>query len=78
MTTLTLRSYVGADGILKLKVPKSMQDKDVKIVLSVDEANGPTVDRDSHGWPIGYVQGGYANRQDLGLPDPPDASSLLR
>ncbi len=58
MQSITLRSHVGADGILHLQVPVGMTDVDLEVMVIVQ----PTVKMDSAktpeelGWSTGFFE----------------------
>ena len=70
METITLRSRVGADGLLKLQVPLKVTNTDLEVVLIVQ----PVASTDQNlGWPPGFfkeVAGGWKGeplvREDQG------------
>ena len=54
MQSITLRAHVGSDGVLHLKVPDDLKDKDVKITI---QTVPPQLDRQlgiELGWPEGF------------------------
>ena len=61
MQTITLRSYVGKDGILKLQVPTGLSNVDLEILLVLQpvakKVDTATVEEtDAYGWPIGFFE----------------------
>ena len=52
METITLKSHVGKDGILKLEVPVHAADVDVDVSMTVQ----PVEAKDEKGWPLGYFE----------------------
>ena len=63
METITLRSRVGADGLLKLQVPVKATNTDLEVVLIVQPV---AVAAETHGWPAGFfeeVAGGWQGEQ---------------
>jgi hypothetical protein len=58
MHSVTLRSHVGADGILNLQVPSGVKDADVEVTVTVtplslaSQANQP----EPRGWQPGFFE----------------------
>lgn len=70
METITLRSRVGADGLLKLQVPVNLTNTDLEVVLIVQPVASAS---QGLGWPPGFfeeVAGGWQGellvREDQG------------
>ncbi len=71
MASVILRSHVGRDGVLKLTVPESMREKNVQVVLSVDDVGmNAEVERDALGWPKGYFERTFGSCKEFGLQRP--------
>lgn len=56
MQSVTVRSHIGADGILNLQIPVELKDVDVEVVvtmrpLEIDEIEALA---QSNGWPLGF------------------------
>lgn len=64
MENVTLRSHVGADGMLNLQIPVALRDVEVEVVLTmrpVDKSELETLAQ-ANGWPPGFftnVVGGW-------------------
>jgi hypothetical protein len=57
MHSLTFQSHVGRDGILKLEVPAGFADKDVEIVLIIQElATAPEARPEGEVWPPRFFE----------------------
>jgi hypothetical protein len=66
MDSIKIRTHVGRDGILSLRIPVSFSEKDVEVVVEVREpgaalaSSGP----ESLGWPKGYFEQTYGSFRD--------------
>jgi hypothetical protein len=66
MESIKIRTHVGRDGILNLRVPVPFSEKDVEVVVEVREpattstSSGP----ESLGWPKGYFEETYGSFRD--------------
>jgi len=62
MQSVTLRSRVGRDGILKLEVPVGLADADIEVIVTIQPLNPPAdkilEDRspEALGWPPGFFE----------------------
>jgi len=62
METITFKTHVGKDGILKLEMPKEVVNQDVEITVTVTTLEPqPT---DANGWPLGYFDSTYGSLAD--------------
>jgi hypothetical protein len=44
MQTITLRSHVGADGVLRLDIPVDLADTDLEVVVTLQPLISPAAD----------------------------------
>lgn len=58
MTTFTLHSHVGSDGVLDLKVPLNFKNADLEISVTI-KAISPKLDRNL-GLGMGWTEGFFA------------------
>ena len=61
MQTITLRSYVGKDGILKLQVPTGLSNVDLEVLLVLQPITNKVdmnvaEETDAKDWPIGFFE----------------------
>lgn len=58
MSTITIRSHVGADGILKLQLPIEFTDTDIEVTLTVKPVTPPTAVKtlEELGWSSGFFE----------------------
>lgn len=61
MQTITLRSYVGKDGVLNLQVPTGLSDVQLEVVVTFQPIENKTntylaEETDENGWPIGFFE----------------------
>ncbi len=64
METITLRSRVGADGLLKLQVPVNLTNTDLEVVLIVQPVASASQEL---GWPPGFFEQTYGSFRDQPL-----------
>ena len=57
MQTLTLKTRVGSDGVVKLEFPTDLANRDVEIVLVMHPLDPEPLD--DMGYPIGYFEETY-------------------
>lgn len=69
METIKLRTHIGDDGILKLELPASMNNRAVEIVVVVQALEENPVD--AMGWPVGFFDRTYGALADDPLERPP-------
>jgi hypothetical protein len=62
METITFKTHVGKDGILKLEMPKEVANRDVEITVTVTTLESQSTD--ANGWPIGYFDSTYGSLAD--------------
>ena len=60
METITLKSHVGEDGILKLELPVQTKDADVEVKVTLE----PVGPKDKNGWPTGYFEKTFGSIKD--------------
>jgi hypothetical protein len=58
MSTITIRSHVGADGILKLQLPIGYTDADIEVTLTIKPVIPPTEVKtpEELGWSPGFFE----------------------
>lgn len=54
LQTIKVSGHVDADGILKLEIPVGFANQNVEGVLVMQQP--AVIERDAHGWPIGFFQ----------------------
>ncbi|MBW4553200.1 MAG: hypothetical protein KME35_19115 [Aphanocapsa sp. GSE-SYN-MK-11-07L] len=70
MTTITLHSHVGSDGVLDLKVPIDLKNTDLEVTVTI-KAIPPKLDRDlgvDKGWPEAFFAETAGSIPDLERP----------
>ena len=66
MHSVTLRSHVGSDGILKLQVPVGLKDTDLEVMVIVQSLETPkTKTPETVGWPSGFFEQTFGSIPDL-------------
>jgi hypothetical protein len=57
MRSISIRSRVGADGVLHLDVPSGLADTDVEVTVILQPVNQPTPGRTEElGWSSGFFE----------------------
>lgn len=58
MQSVTLRSHVGADGILKLQIPVALKDVEVEVTLTMRPVGKQELETlaQANGWPPGFFE----------------------
>ena len=65
---ITVRSHTGPDGSLKIRVPTSVRETDVEVVLVIRPVGpGGGSDEQAPGWPDGFLERMYGSLADAGL-----------
>lgn len=59
MKTVTLRSHVGSDGVLRLEVPVDFKDADLEIILVIQPQDVAPQKPEDLGWPPGFFEQTY-------------------
>jgi hypothetical protein len=62
MRTITLKTRTDQDGIVKLEIPTDLADREVEIVLVLQELQNEPLDE--MGYPIGYFEDTYGSLAD--------------
>jgi hypothetical protein len=62
MRTITLKTRTDQDGIVKLEIPNDFADREVEIVLVLQELENEPLDE--MGYPIGYFEDTYGSLAD--------------
>jgi len=72
MKSIQLKSHVGTDGVLRLETPVGFTDKDVEIILVVNEVSleQDTEKKMDNKWPDGFFEDTFGS-----VPDFPERSS---
>lgn len=69
MQSVTLRAYVGENGILRLEIPTDLSDTDVEVMVIFHPVNTATEKKQS-GWTEGFFEKNAGS-----IPDFPDRES---
>lgn len=56
MRSITLRSHVGSDGILRLQVPVELRDRDLEVIVTYQPLPNQDKSSDDLGWPPGFFE----------------------
>ncbi len=64
MHTITMRSHVGRDGVLKLEIPVGLADADLEVVVVVQPLLSPNNADGGAGWPAGFFEETYGSFAD--------------
>lgn len=56
MQRITLRAYVGSDGILQLQVPVELKDKDLEVTVIYKPLPSQDESSDDLGWSPGFLE----------------------
>lgn len=74
MQTITLKTHVASDGVMKLEIPTNLADQEVEIVVVIQPLTSEPVD--AQGYPDGYFEETYGSfaeapleRQQPSVPD---------
>jgi len=62
METIKFKTHVGQDGILKLKMPTEIANRDVEITVTLTTLEPQSTD--ANGWPVGYFDSTYGSLAD--------------
>jgi hypothetical protein len=62
MHTITIKSHIGADGLLHLNIPTNMQDYDVEILIVLQPLKPIVTPKNN--WPDGFFQKTYGCLKD--------------
>ncbi|MGH9841047.1 MAG: hypothetical protein ACREEM_20010 [Blastocatellia bacterium] len=83
MQSVTVRSYIGVDGILNLQIPVELKDVEVEVVLTMKLLATQDLETlaQSNGWPPGFftnVIGGWKGEPPVRAPqgDYPEREEL--
>jgi hypothetical protein len=69
MHSVTLRSHVGADGILNLQVPVGLQDTDLEVMVIMQPLLTNAIKSpENSGWPPGFFEQTFGSIPDLERP----------
>jgi hypothetical protein len=69
MHSVTLRSHVGSDGILKFQVPVGLKDTDLEVMVIVQSlAPSEATTPEDRGWLPGFFEQPYSSIPDLERP----------
>jgi len=72
MTKIELKSRVGADGVLKLRVPVGLEEANREVRVTVESVGqGPDPAADREEWKR-FIDETYGSCSDLGLEEPED------
>lgn len=71
MTRIELRSKVGADGVLTLKVPLGPDEANQEVLVTVEATGGPVSQSATEDWHR-FVEQTYGSCAGKGLEEPPD------
>ena len=66
MKTISLKSRIGADGLLKIKVPTNEKEVDVDVVVIIQPEN-----KKKSAWPEGFFDATYGSFRKEPLKRPP-------
>ena len=62
MRTIQLKSHIGTDGILNVRVPVGLIDTDVEVLLVFNPAGEPKTSE--NGWPADFFEQTYGCMKD--------------
>jgi hypothetical protein len=67
MKSITVRSHIGADGLLELRVPTDFVNRDVEVVVVVQPlvSDDTLKGSDELGWPRSFFEQTYGSIPDL-------------
>lgn len=67
MQSVTLRSHVGADGMLNLQIPVALKDIDVEVVLTMRPVDKGELENlaQANGWPPGFFEATFGCLPEL-------------
>jgi hypothetical protein len=69
METIKLKAHVGSDGLLKLKLPTGVTNRELEVVVVMQPLEEEEVDE--LGWPIGFFDRTYGALADDPIERPP-------
>lgn len=67
MQSVTIRSHVGSDGVLNLRIPVELKDVDVEVIVTMKplETSDLETIAQANGWPPGFFEKTFGSLQDF-------------